>query len=511
MPPDPEKRLLARLRQNHPYRFDFVAQFVYLSVVYVWALSLYPLGRDYRSLHDRGDGLPFPVGPLWRWEVSVFDDRAWAYIGLNLVLLYGCMMAVYGLVRLVVREGPIWFAALASTLFMANPVHSEAVLNVGGMSDLFPGLFALAAVLAYGYWRKRGGYGFLPVSLACFALATLPFFQNLGLWVVLLLYEALGAPKEQRRSYRHLLPFLAVAVAAAYLHRDGLGSPALDLGGMFAPLYLIFYPIGLLPETVQTFRETPAWAWAGTGAVLFVVLLVSRKVGRRAFLFGIGGAAALRLFQGGGHIDPVHLIGGGQLVAASGLFAVSLVVLFRRMFEHPKWRANTVMLTTFLCLVLFALQIRVIGTWRDAGNQVRDFQERALQLGVPLEGRPIAVLPDYLYTRGAPIDLSSSIAYDTPFSTAVPHRSLLRLNTWGRGQGEVELRSYTPERAEVRVYQDSTAGLIPSREALANRSFQVSVEERGENFLQFVIVPLEGALPERVLTLAPKGHEERQP
>ncbi|MCX5771469.1 MAG: hypothetical protein NTZ09_14540, partial [Candidatus Hydrogenedentes bacterium] len=159
---------------------------IYLLIVYAWSLSLYPLGRDYAALADP-TSLPPIAGKLFAWEIRAFGGSPYGYHAVNLVLLYGCMMALYRFVRLAI-PGPFWLGTLAAALFMANPVHSEAVLNLSGVGDLVPAFLALLALVAYAQHRAgpRGWTGVL--ALAAFALAVLPYRQNVMLIIVPALY-----------------------------------------------------------------------------------------------------------------------------------------------------------------------------------------------------------------------------------------------------------------------------------------------------------------------------------
>jgi hypothetical protein len=131
----------------------------------------------------------------------------------------------------------------------------------------------------------------------------------------------------------------------------------------------------------------------------------------------------VRLFQGGGFIDPVHMLGGGKLLVPNALFNVALIALFYEIAEHPKWRRPIIMTTTLLAVVFFALQIVFISHWREAGRVVRKFQTAAA-----LSATPVGIIPDYRAYRGAPVGLSESISYHTPFGKKIEHVSLLPLD-----------------------------------------------------------------------------------
>lgn len=399
--------------------------FIYLLVVYVWSLWLHPLGRDFPAF-AYSEMYPFLVNRLLAWEMATFGASPLGYHLVNLAVLYGCMLCVYRFTRLTV-QGPFWLGTLAATLFMANPVHSEAVLNVTGITDLMPALLALLALTAYAEhvaapraWRHV-------FALALFALAAIPYSVNAGLIVVLLLHELLIAPQ---RDWRRFLWFVPIAVAGWINYAEFFIIPFphnLMPGAMWGPLYFIFYPIGFLPENASRFVQYPWLGWLSAAVIIAILAAIYRKARRPAILFGLLAMPATRLFQGSDFVNLIHLIGGGSLLVATAMFNVAFVALCHRIMDHPQWKRPVVMGTTLLAVLLFALEIRVIQSWRQAGEIITAFQVGAAAINAT-EDAPIGVLPDYRYYRGAPLDLSRSIAHNTPFSNRLPALSLLPIH-----------------------------------------------------------------------------------
>ena len=421
-----------RIPNTGPRRFgvDAAAMLIYLLIVYVWSLSLHPLGRDYAALADPGS-LPPIASHLFAWEIRAFGGSPYGYHVVNLALLYGCMLALYRFVRLAI-PGPFWLGTLAAALFMANPVHSEAVLNLSGVGDLIPAFLALLALAMYAEHRAHPRLWTGPAAVTVFAVAVLPFGQNVMLLAAPVLYvwlksrEPAGAQCASAAACALcatlLVPLAAITALAMAFHSDLLTPANLDPARMFAPLYLIFYPSGLLPETAYTLHRNPWLGWIAAVAVLIIVALIYRKARRPAILFGLASMAGVRLYQGG-FIDPVHMIGGGALLVPNALFNVALVGLFNRIAEHPKWRRPVIMTTTLLAVIFFAMQIAFIMHWREASLVVRKGQAAAA-----LSAAPVGLIPDYRAYRGAPVGLSESISYDTPFSRRIEYVSLLRID-----------------------------------------------------------------------------------
>ncbi|HUW63043.1 MAG TPA: L,D-transpeptidase [Candidatus Bathyarchaeia archaeon] len=490
-----------RIPNTGPRRFgvDAAAMLIYLLIVYAWSLSLHPLGRDYAALADAAS-LPPVAGRLFAWEMSAFGGSPYGYHAVNLVLLYGCMVALYRFVRLTI-PGPFWLGTLAAALFMANPVHSEAVLNLAGVGDLAPAFFALAALAAYAEHRANPKRWTGPLAAVAFALAVLPYRQNVMLMIVPALYVWLKSREPQPARCADsvacpicstlLVPLAVVTTASMSLHSGLFALENLNPARMFGPLYLIFYPIGLLPETAYTFHRNPWLGWVAALAVLIFIALIYRKARRPAILFGLASMAGMRLFQGGGFIDPVHMIGGGSLLVPNGLFNVALVALFYRIAEHPKWRRPVIMTTTLLAVVFFAMQIVFIAHWREAAQVVRNFQTAAA-----LSATPVGIIPDYRAYRGAPVGLSESISHDTPFSRRIDHVSLLPIDYVPADEHNVQVTEQSAEAIVCRVEASPPIKVVPWPFDLARAGAVVhtagatiEVVEMDQNSAQFRIRP----------------------
>ncbi len=453
--------------------FDGVAMLIYLSIVYVWSLKIGPLGRDYACMAAPAQHLPFLAAQLFTLEMRLFGTWVVGYHLVNLILLFGCMLCLYQLVRLA-GKGPYWFGTLAGALFMANPVHSEAVLNLSGVGDLLPCLFALAALWAYAAHSTQPTRKKMAVAVILFALAALPHRQNLSLIFALILFEFIIKERGER-CFMRLTPFVVLALAAEAIHVDMLRMENLHPARMFAPLYFIFYPLGYLPETARNFHEKPWLGWLAAGVVLIILWLIQRKAKRPAILFGLTAMFAVRLFQGGQFIDPVHLVGGGQLLLANALFNVAFVAMFHRMMAPPQWRHPIVSFTTILCIVFFALEIRSECAWRHASRYVESFQTQAEE-DTDVSGKTLGLVLDYQYFLGAPLCLSDAVAHDTPFSRALPVRPLLPLHYDKAKPIRAEILGWSPDTATVRLNRASPLEAVPWPYELAREGGKQTTE-----------------------------------
>lgn len=437
-----------------------VADAAYLLLVFSWMLFLPPLGRDFVSL-ARPNTLEPVAGAVFRGCMQIFGAHPWPYHAFNLLLLYACMMLILILTRHLVR-GPWWLGSVAAVLFMANPVKTEAVLHLDGMRDLLPALAGLFALLSY--MALRGGRGAPPryTALLLFLAAAGISPTNLMLMPVFAVYEAVCRPKPE--GWRFFRP-IGVVGAVALLASGMWAVPgALHPLRMFAPLALIFYPIGMLPENAELLAIAPSPA-AGVALVILelapvvsVVLLlmliiavfrILRRLREPSITFGVLGALAFRLFQGSLGVDAVTLQGGGRLLIPLALLSIAAAGLCHRLMKMPECRRYVVRISTAACALVMALQVASNLEWRRAAREVERFRTAAERAHHEHPGQPLAVLPDYQYLGTAPLQFSSTVRYNTLFSRALPVHGLLPMH---RIPGhEPRILKHAPERIELEV------------------------------------------------------------
>ena len=499
-------RRLARLQRRYRRSYDAASLLVYLLAIYVWGLYLPALGLDFALLDD-----PYRIGSwapsaVLEWEVRTFGGAAAIYHTVNLCFLYATTLVVYALTRLLIPKSPIWIATLAAALFMANPVHTDAVLLLSGVSDLLPAVVGLGALTLY-VWTSRPEKAPTRTVNAiaawvAVAAAVAMFRELVGLGLAVALYEGMIVGPERRAPVLSRIAGILLFGAGVAIHGNSWNSRAVDPTAMFAPLYFIAYPIGFLPENARLFYDWPVLGWLSALVVALLIFLVHRKTRHAVMLFGIFAAFAFRVMQGDGEVDPVHLAGGGNLLIESALLSIALVIVFARMMSHPKWRTIVITGTTLFALFVFVVQARVVFDWRHAANQVRAFQAGAAQASLP-----IGVFPDYQHFKTAPMNLSETISFDTPFSRAKAHQALLELD-YHRGM-RVEVETYTPDEAVVRVELNDAQRIFPRPWALLRHDsverdeLRVEVVERGEDFVRLRVTPLTGALPATYLSVEP--------
>jgi len=457
---------IARFRVEHYFIFDSFLLLLYTTIVYAWCLTVHPMGRDYAAMASNGESLPFLADHIFAWEVQTFGASPVPYHLVNLIVFYGCVWCVMHLTSFTVR-GIWWIGTWAAAVFMANPVHTESVLNLSGIGDLVPAFFALLALTAYSFHAYAPRKWTYALGVVTFALAVFGYPHHAFLFIIIVLFEVL-VTRPENRNFSRLLPYVIMGIGAVVYHWPVLSQSSFDLAAWFSPLYFTFYPIGFLPENAAIMHRQPWLGWCAVIATVAILALIYRKARRPAILFALLAMIVLRLFPSGRTIDPVHLIGGGELIVASGFMTVALAALAYRCMDHPKWKVPIVGMTTAFAIAAFLVQIRAEINWRASGAAVKTFQLSAIAAVDREEGATIALFPDWQYYRGAPMQLSESIRYETPFSRPLPHRSMFKLNAKKLDNELILLESWSATDGSLRIKGvravDVIPWLIPMRE-----------------------------------------------
>ena len=341
---------------RRPLLAFMLSNLVYLLLVQIWGVKLGPISQDaFVLMHQQ---LPWPSALLLRWEVATFDNYYMAYHAVNLVLLYGCMIATLLFVRTTLQS-VWWLGSLASVLLMANPLKDEAVLTLTGGTVLLPVFMTLVGLACYAQHCQTGGAASYLFSLSLIWFLQWTYPALLPLSGLIVLYEWIVNPPE-RRYWIRMLPFVFVG-AIAIMHWGFLLNPG-GVRGILFSLVLVLYPIGYLPDTLHTLDTSICYRVAILLFGVLIVLGVGRKLRSRGYWFAIAGAIFWMalwpdITKGAGHaLDLEMLI---PIVLVNLAFAA----LCGRMQTHPRWTRAVVTLTTLMCLIFFAVQIQSIRDW----------------------------------------------------------------------------------------------------------------------------------------------------
>jgi tetratricopeptide (TPR) repeat protein len=168
-------------------------------------------------------------------------------------------LAASWLVFLVGRDllGDARWAALAALVFALHPVNAEAVNYATARSSLLATVGALASFGAFLRRVERGGFGWLVLSLAAFAVALLSKESAVALLAPLIAYPWIRRRLAERTGRPHggygiVVPYVILAVAFV------AGWRSMTAGGI-APPGAAPYPAWVFAELVL--RSLILWVW----------------------------------------------------------------------------------------------------------------------------------------------------------------------------------------------------------------------------------------------------------
>ncbi len=499
--------------QDRPQYF-LSAMFAYLGIVYLYGLLLHPLGRDY-ALMGGAVEMPRWATLILQAQMTVFGGFFPGYYLCNLLLLYVCMVCIFFLTRFVVG-GPWWLGSLAAVLTMAHPLKSDAVLHATGAVVLLPVVVLLlvltlqAATLYYDDPRYRyAALGWFPLALFL-SPASLPLLGVMGL---------LGYchPHVCARQPWHCAIITTVyAIASAIWWHEIWATWTWDFGQRFGALLLVFYPIGLMPETTARFIEYTVLGWITAFLVVGLLLGVVWRTKSKALGLMLLGAVFLRFTPLEQRVDWVHLLGGGTMILPIALCAVAFSAFCLAVMQHPKWRRPVVFMTTLLCVVFFIMQISAIHHWRTAGFWVRSLQAAVQEekMGAPTF-TPFFLFPDLQYYRGAPYQPAAGLRYDTPFSQHTDFLALLPLHA--ATYNEIEYHVNTAEAGKLRLellLDDSLLHYLPENHAIdsyvlkMNAVYPISITQYTDHLWEIVVMEGETPFPEHRVALPQEWYED---
>ncbi len=335
--------------------FFMAALFVYLCIVHGLSLLTMPspdVSAPFVNVNAIPDGIETVLNRFFGF--LAYSPRL--IQGLAVVTLYGCMVTLFHLTRRVVK-GPVWLGSLSAAVFMAHPVKTEVLFSAYGLFSLVGALLALLTLLSYlRLMESSSGTRFI-LALICFSLATFPFSVNATLFGVLIMLEFFPGTPETRRWGRPV-PFLVVALLANGVHLETLYAGMPDFKANLAPLLLLVYPIGLLPDTLAQLQDSPvlAWFWSLMALLLLVASMVWVRNG--AYRVALLALISYRFYPGADAIDLASLSGGGQLLIPLALACIALAGFCRWLLQFEVWGKPAIALTTMLCIVLFTLQFQ---------------------------------------------------------------------------------------------------------------------------------------------------------
>jgi len=420
-----------------------IADAAYLLIVYGWLVTMQPVGLSYRqaATPDEIHLLPRLIfQQMHRW----FGDSIPGYLVVNFLLLYGCMVLIFFLTRLITR-GPWWLGSVSAVLFMANPIKSTALLSIGGIQWLLPGLLGLAVLLLYALCRSGSMIGHKWLPFLTYLLVSVFTPSNIPLFAVIFVLEEICFKKAERSVTRHHIYIAAAGILLLFFSGQIFLPHALSLHAMFIPLLPLLNPIGFLSSTFSFFSYYTIAFYIGLAAGLTLLCFFMRRYRHPAFIFGILGAFAFRIGQGSLPIDLVTLENSSTLLIPTALAAVGAAGFFLALSEIPHWNTSVVRLSTLVCCAAMLCQIWVNLQWYRAGADIARFRTAARISAEEHPGQYLAVFPDIDYVGFVPYFLSETLRPIDRNTSALPVYSPASFSVM------------PPLRAEVLVYAPNLA------------------------------------------------------
>lgn len=396
---------------------------VYCLIVHTWSFGIGALGPDVTRLTGEAEGLGV-AGRVLDWVIGWAGAWTLPYHLVSAGLIFASMILLYLAVNRIAR-GPSWVGVFAANVWMAHPGHREATVALTGLVDLLPCVVALLAIvlhLAHEAHPSRARLALFVTGLVV-GVAAFPINQWLGAVTLLLCVFATRNPAG--RPGRLLASALAIVVGALFHPLPAFETVAIT--ERLGALYFSFYGIGFLPETAERFATAPWVGWIAAVTVLLILTAIHWKARRPALLFALGAMAVYRLAGTVAPVDPVHLVGGGSLVFPTALLVIGASVLYTRTMEHKRWAPVLGLTSVTASVIFFLLMITTIQGWREAARLAEDYRAEVVRLH-ETTGEPVFVVPNFQATRGAPIQLSTLLSHDTPFTKRVPHEAAVPLD-----------------------------------------------------------------------------------
>jgi tetratricopeptide (TPR) repeat protein len=173
---------------------------------------------------------------IYMFDYHIFGLKPWGFHLVNIVFHSGTSVLVFLTAKKLFETirnqtdlslaPPFW----AAVLFSANPIHTEAVAWVGGVTDLSVSFSLLLSFLFYMYATReeRFSYPFYFISLGGFALALLSKETALTFPVILAVYDISLKEKKRPDYFSGLLkrytPFFIVLGIYLILRVNALGA-----------------------------------------------------------------------------------------------------------------------------------------------------------------------------------------------------------------------------------------------------------------------------------------------
>ena len=369
-------------------------------------------------------------------------------------------VALFFLLELLSADRLLAFAA--SLLFVAHPVHTEAVTYISGRADPLAGLFVFLSFYFYLRSLPKNKNRYLGLALTAYVLALLSRENALTFAAVPLLYHFVFEKKWPPRKYLSILAVTGLYLLFRFAFTEPMKAPGTPIAflqrvpGMFVAftnyLKLLILPFNLHMEYLNPrFRYSDPRAIAGAAlAVLSLFLFLRTRKNHPLLSFSLGWYLLFLLPQSG--ILPInaYMAEHWLYLPSAGIFLI-LAGAATRFFRRKDCQA--IAAGAFLVLTGFfsVLTIRQNATWRDPVT----FYQRILSFS-PRSARVMTNLAMHYLNHGrAPdaADLCERAVQVDPRNEKPFNTLSMAYNKLGRYEDSIEvgkrLLSFSPEYLKI--------------------------------------------------------------
>jgi len=190
-----------------------------------WSGALLKFRMSYRAgVPGVGDPLYRPLSPaMFAAEWGLAPNRPWLGHGIN-VLLYGLTgYLLFSMLALYLKDRRL-VPFIAAALFIAHPLHTEAVANIKGRDEILCFLFFVLTAMAIHRYAARGSTPVLLLGSAAFLLSLLAKESAVTFLVVIPLMLFFFTDTPRSRSLIALAALVAVTGLFLVIRQQVLGG-----------------------------------------------------------------------------------------------------------------------------------------------------------------------------------------------------------------------------------------------------------------------------------------------
>ena len=228
-------------------------------------------------------------------------------------LIYACACAILFLVlRRLLRahDSAVWYRSVpfvATALFIAHPLHTEAVANIKGLDEILCLLWSLAALHGALRYAETRQTSHLAAAAAAFLLALLSKESAIAFLLIIPLTRYVFAGEKAAKSLVAALPLLPALGVYAALRLNAVGLPrrvvatellndpflhadagqryatVLSTWGRYLKLLLFPHPLthDYYPQHIRLVGWGDPWAWGSLVVCLGLLAYALVRIGRR--------------------------------------------------------------------------------------------------------------------------------------------------------------------------------------------------------------------------------------